>query len=340
MKKNKKILAAFIFQLLLISCSKNGGTDAGTNPVAPLPNVLTILTNNTTTSVAQTSAVIGGNIIADGGLAVTARGICWNTAPSPTILNNKIPAGSGIGSFTATISGLTYATTYFVRAYATNSTTTIYGAEVSFTTKPLSIPGNGVTDVDGNTYTTVILGDKEWMVQNLRTTKYQNGDVIPNITTQTLWSTTVTGAWCYYNNTAGYNNTYGKLYNWYAATDPRQISPVGWHVPSTGEYTVLNAYLGGGNLSGGGLKQAGTSSWASPNSGATNISGFTALPGGSRSWSSSSGFGYFGTLGNWWSSDIAGSEGRFAQLQHDVAYFDAGTNDPKGAGFSIRCVKD
>jgi uncharacterized protein (TIGR02145 family) len=335
MKKNKIFLAAFIFQLLLISCSKNGGTDAGTNPVAPLPNVLTIQTNNATTLVAQTSAVIGGNIIADGGLAVTARGICWNTAPSPTILNNKAPAGSGIGSFTATISGLTYATTYYVRAYATNSTTTVYGAEVSFTT----IPGNGVTDVDGNTYTTVILGDKEWMVQNLRTTKYQNGDVIPNITTQTLWSTTATGAWCYYNNTAGYNNTYGKLYNWYAATDPRQISPAGWHVPSSGEYMVLTAYLGGNGTASGFLKTTSFGDWASPNTGANNLSGFSALPGGFR-YQSNSGFALFGTDGYWWTSELgSSSNGRHFRLEHNTIY-NYINDSGKGTGLSIRCVKD
>jgi uncharacterized protein (TIGR02145 family) len=333
------ILLTLIFQLLLISCSKNGGTDSTTNPVAPLPNVLTIQTNNTTNIIGQNQANIGGNIVADGGTPITARGICWNTVTAPTIANNKIQVGSGIGSFTATLTALNNSTTYFARAYATNNTTTVYGTEISFTTKPLSIPGNGVTDVDGNTYTTVIIADKEWMAQNLRTTKYRNGDAISNISLANSWYGTSTGAWCYYNNSSGYNNTYGKLYNWFATVDQKQIAPAGWHVPSLGEWTTLESNFTPNNAAGGALKQSGTMEWQSPNTNGTNVSNFSALPGGDRI----SGNGLFekqGQYGSWWTADEVNplfAKSVFLSFNNGYLY---SSTDNKLQGSSIRCVKD
>ncbi len=344
MKQKKIFLMVLAFQVILISCSKNDGNSD--NPVIPpISSTLNIVTNNTTNIIGQNQATIGGNITSDGGTAITARGICWNTSPSPTILSNKIQTGSGIGTFTATLTNLLNSTIYYARAFATTNTSTVYGAEINFTTKPLSIAGGGVTDADGNTYTTVIIADKEWMAENLRTAKYQNGDIIPNITATNSWYNTTTGALCYYNNSSGYNNSYGKLYNWFAATDARKISPVGWHVPSLGEWSTLVSNYGALNssvIAGGALKQAGTSQWQSPNTNATNVSNFTALPGGIRI-DNNGNFSGQGQYGYWWTADEQNPiSGRLVSLIYNQGIFNSSfpASAGKTGGLSIRCVKD
>jgi uncharacterized protein (TIGR02145 family) len=134
-------------------------------------------------------------------------------------------------------------------------------------------------DVDGNVYNTVTIGAQVWMAENLRTTKYNDGTSIPLVTDSTKWSDLSTPAHCWYNNDkASYKATYGALYNWYTvATD--NLCPTGWHVPTTAEWQILKDYLGS-SVDGGKLKESGTTHWKSPNKGATNESGFTALPGG------------------------------------------------------------
>ena len=127
-------------------------------------------------------------------------------------------------SFTSNITGLTTYTKYYVRAYATNSTGTGYGNELSFTTL--------VVDYDGNPYHFVTIGNQVWLVENLRTAHYNEGTVIPNISDASKWNTMTTGAYCNYENSDGNAITYAHLYNWYAATDSRKICPVSWHVPS------------------------------------------------------------------------------------------------------------
>ena len=306
----------------------------GTTPI-PLP--INIETRNTL-NILQTTAVADCNIISDGGSPITQRGVCWNINHNPTIQNSKSFSGTGVGAYTSPISGLKYGTTYYVRAFAKNGIYTAYGNEISFTTKPLTYPGGGVTDVDGNTYTSVVLNNKEWMVQNLRTAHYRNGDIIPNATTNTAWQNAVTnstGAWCYYNNNATLNNTYGKLYNEITLSDTREIAPSGWHVPTSIEWNELFTYLGGPAIAGGLMKESGTGNWASPNTGATNSSGFTALPGGIRSANGS--FTYFAQYAIWPAWDLGGF------YKYFLYYGSAGRNYytyTPGDGFSIRCVKD
>ncbi|HDS01520.1 MAG TPA: hypothetical protein ENO07_05815, partial [candidate division Zixibacteria bacterium] len=158
-----------------------------------------------------------------------------------------------------------------------------------------------VTDIDGNVYQTVLIGDQCWMMENLKVTHYRNGDPIPEVTDGGSWGMLSTGAYCNYDNNESYVAVYGRLYNWYAAADSRNIAPDGWHVPSDAEWKQLEMYLGmsqadadatgwRGTDEGGKLKEADTTHWQSPNNGATNESGFTALPGGYRS---SSGRFYF-----------------------------------------------
>ena len=301
------------------------------------------ITTTVASNVKQITADSGGNITSDGGSAVISRGICWNTTGTPTLTDPKTLAGSGLGIFSAIAINLAPNTTYFLRAFATNSAGTSYGTQISFTTQNLSIPGGGVTDIDGNTYTTVILGGKEWMVENLRTTKYRNGDLLTNVTGSDWTSNDLhTGIWCYYNNNSSYNITYGKLYDWYAASDSRQIAPEGWHVPSIGEWDALIAYLGGADIAGGKLKDFASGNWISPNTGADNSSGFKAMPGGYRSGNNSS-FSNQGLKGLWWTTDQGNSfygKNRILSNNSTAVTENFSVSDYKSSGLSIRCVKD
>jgi uncharacterized protein (TIGR02145 family) len=194
-----------------------------------------------------------------------------------------------------------------------------------------------VKDIDGNIYTTVTIGTQEWMAENLKVTHYRNGEAIPNITDNAQWNDLSTGAYCWYNNdepTVG--DTYGALYNWFTVVDSRNLCPVGWHIPSDPEWTTLTDYLGGEYIAGGKLKETGTIHWLSPNTVATNESGFTGLPGGMRT----SDFDYIGIEGVWWSSTEYDSNYAF----HRYIYYDSGSFTDsffrKEFGFSVRCIKD
>jgi len=145
---------------------------------------------------------------------------------------------------------------------------------------PTPTPTAPVTDIDGNEYATIQIGTQVWMAENLRTTKYCNGDPIPNVTDSLQWVNLATGAWAHNNNYSQYENLYGKLYNWYAVDDSRNICPCNWHVPTDAEWTTLIDYLGGEGVAGGKMKSTGTQYWLSPNTDATNESGFSGLPGG------------------------------------------------------------
>ena len=156
-------------------------------------------------------------------------------------------------------------------------TTAVFNPDLSYGT---------MTDQEGNEYKTITIGTQTWMSENLRTTKYRDGSEIPNVTDSTEWIELTTGACCNYNNTTNADTiaTYGRLYNWYAVNDARKIAPTGWHVPTDAEWTTLIAFLGGEDIASGKMKETGTSHWISPNAGATNESGITALPLGNRSY--------------------------------------------------------
>ena len=157
-----------------------------------------------------------------------------------------------------------------------------------------------VTDVDGNKYTFVQIGQQVWMDKNLEVETYRNGDVIPQVTDAKEWAALKTGAWCYHSNNKANGVIYGKLYNWYAVNDPRGLAPKGWHIPSKAEWTTITTFLGGENVAGGKMKATGLSLWNSPNFGATNESGFSGLPGDTR-YNNIGMFGDIGSFGIWWS---------------------------------------
>jgi uncharacterized protein (TIGR02145 family) len=183
----------------------------------------------------------------------------------------------------------------------------------------------------------VIIGTQTWKVCNLDVTTYRNGDVIPQVTDPTEWANLTTGAWCWLNNNSA-NNLYGKLYNWYAITDPRGIGPEGYHVPSDEELSILRTYLGGAELAGGPLKEAGTSHWNSPNEGATNSSGFTALPGALRE--SNGSFNNIGISNILFSSTEYDTTSSWAYILQNVDSSMPRGNFVKKGGFSVRLIKD
>jgi uncharacterized protein (TIGR02145 family) len=287
----------------------------------------TISATTAVTSITTTTASSGGNVLTDGGTTITSRGVCWSTSANPTTSNFKTSDGTGTGIFTSSLTGLTAATIYYVRAYAVNSAGTAYGTQVSFTSATVG---------SGTTVDSVAIGTQIWKLKNLDVTTYRNGDTIPQVTDGAQWAGLTTGAWCYYNNDPANAAIYGKLYNWYAVNDPRGLAPLGWHIPTDTEWTTLTTFLGGESEAGGKMKEAGTTHWLSPNTRGTNESGYTGLPGGARFWGGS--FFSYGEAGEWWSS-TAGTDAWARSLSYNLASV---YRDPsnRGAGFSVRCLKD
>ncbi len=195
-----------------------------------------------------------------------------------------------------------------------------------------------VEDIDGNVYSTIKIGTQEWMTENLRTTRYRDETPIPNISDNTLWSNANYGAWSWYDNDSSYTQPFGNLYNWYAVNDGRGLCPAGWHVPSDAEWTTLSDFLDGTPVAGGPMKETGTAHWDSPNTGATNSSGFTGLPGGVRSTA-----GLFLSMGGngscWSSSEFDNSTAWYRYLVFSGDDLHRSNNDKK-LGFSVRCIRD
>ena len=263
--------------------------------------VLPTISTTVISGITKTTAVSGGNISADGGGNITSRGVVWNTTTGATIaLSTKTTDGTGTGTFSSILTGLTPNTTYYIRAYATNSAGTNYGNEISF--KTAAPPALTVTDIDGNIYKTVTICNQIWTETNLNVSKYRNGDIIPQVTDPTQWRNLTTGAWCYYLNDTANGPIYGKLYNWYAVNDSRGLAPTGYHIPSDSEFTILTTCLGGESVAGDKMKETSSTHWIIPNTVATNASGFTALPGGIRG--DSGPFNQIGVTCNIWSTTV------------------------------------
>jgi uncharacterized protein (TIGR02145 family) len=195
----------------------------------------------------------------------------------------------------------------------------------------------------------VTIGTQIWCSTNLDVTTYRDGTPIPQVTDPTEWANLTTGAWCYYNNEPDNGDIYGKLYNWYAvagihdtdsSTPNKILAPLGWHIPTDAELTTLTNFLGGQNVAGGKMKSTGTSLWQSPNTAATNESGFSGLPGGYRNDDGSFSFSSIGYYGDWWSS----SEFNTAIAWDRDLVYDAGNAGRYGSnkryGFSVRCLRD
>jgi uncharacterized protein (TIGR02145 family) len=199
-----------------------------------------------------------------------------------------------------------------------------------------------VTDIDGNVYHTVTIGTQVWMVENLKVTHFRNGDSIPYLATAMEWSSAI--GCSDYNNSSANGSTYGKLYSWYVVRDMRRLAPTGWHIPTVAEWNTLQAYLGDSMVAGGKMKETGTVHWFSPNTGATNESGFTALPGGYRDSNGSFVGGTLGGNASWWAYDELSQNlafYRFIQYNNDnLLGGGVATTQDKFCGLSVRCIKD
>jgi len=203
---------------------------------------------------------------------------------------------------------------------------------------PTKVIPVAVTDFDGNSYKTVTIGNQVWMAENLKTTHFNNGDPIPNIV-DNGWSTQKSAAMCFYENDLTNKDLYGGLYNWYAMNDSRNICPTGWHIPTEADWTTLIDFLGGEELAGGKLKESGTMHWADPNQGATNESGFAALPGGGRYDIGKFDLkGYFGLWGT--SPENDSNRVWYRSLDWNSSKILNHHDGSKGGAGSIRCVRN
>lgn len=201
---------------------------------------------------------------------------------------------------------------------------------------------DAITDIDGNIYHAITIGTQVWMVENLKTTKYSDGTFIPLVTDNNTWSNLTTPGFCWLNNDANNKNTYGALYNWFVINTGK-LAPLGWHIPTEEEWNTLRTYLGGVSIAGGKMKTTGTIEdktglWITPNYGATNESGFSAVPGSGRGIN-----GVFFSIGGqsaWWSSLEVNSNSALSWIvTYSSSSFGTG-NSLKNLGFSVRCIRD
>jgi uncharacterized protein (TIGR02145 family) len=310
------------------------------------------LTTTAATSITLSSAISGGDISSDGGATITARGVCWSTSTNPTTTSSHTTNGTGTGSFTSSLTTLTATTLYYVRAYATNSIGTSYGNQISFTTTSsgFNCGTSTVTDYDGNSYNTVLIGTQCWMKENLKATHYSNGTALLDGTSVGDITGNYASKYYFdYANTPSFTTIYGKLYTWAAVMNGaassvanpsgvQGVCPTGWHLPSDAEWTQLTDYLGGESVAGGKMKDAGLTYWNSPNTGADNSSGFTGLPGGFRS--------YIGTFSNvvsngyWWSATESDGTNTWARYLYYDSVDVSRNYYNKAFGNRVRCLRD
>ncbi len=191
-------------------------------------------------------------------------------------------------------------------------------------------------DGNNNYYPIVKIGTQTWMAENLKTTKYTDNANITLVTDAAEWSNLTAQGYCWYNNNeATYKATYGALYNWYVVINVK-LCPTGWHVPTDANWTSLTTFLV--SVAGGKLKETGTAHWNSSNTGATNETGFTSLPGGYRYTDGS--FNYIGKYGYWWAATEVSTANAYRRSMSYTNSNVNSTNDSKKYGFSIRCIKD
>jgi uncharacterized protein (TIGR02145 family) len=276
------------------------------------------------------------------GLTVTASWSAAADATGYTLYYAPYPAATPIGSvdmgsktsFSAT---LTAGVAYYVAVKATNSSGSSGYSNISNFTIQNSTSST-VTDVEGNVYNTVTIGAQVWMKENLKTTKYCNGDAIPTTTANISSEASPKYQWPY-NGDESNVSTYGRLYTWHAATDTRGVCPTGWHLPTDVEWTTLTDCLGGESVAGGHMREAGTTHWMNHhNTSVDNSSGFTALPGGYRHDGGT--FRYGGLYGYWWSAtESSATFAWYRDMRYDNGSVNR-SNDYADHGCSVRCVKD
>lgn len=323
---------------LLLSCKKDSDNSS------PTTNKLPVFTNPAASPVSDitaSSARFAVTISANGGSVITARGVVWNISTAPTVaLSTKTSDSSGAGSFVAQLTGLSPNTLYFARPFASNANGTGYGKEFSFSTSG----GNDgtVTDVDGNVYNTIAIGNQVWMKENLRTTRYRNSKLIPTAATKEEWENLSGPGYIMlkypFSNGFTYDNSdslFGAYYNWYAMVDSAGVCPVGWHVPRIHEIGELVGGASSASEKSSSLRAV-TELWQGSNS-STNSSGFSA-------WPSSRIYGDGGFPGpftfSMWGSGVLKDGDVVVGMYLDVNTAYSSYPGDKKQGISIRCIKD
>jgi uncharacterized protein (TIGR02145 family) len=354
MKKFISIPFVLLMAILYIQTSCNSTVD-----------VTSVATTGELTEVTTTSAKCSGSVLSAASSQVIDCGICWSNTPDPTINGNAASSLKNAGSFTCKLTDLMPDITYHVRAYAVTAEGTEYGKTILLTTPNetgsllstlnTELSYEKVTDIENNEYHTIVIGTQTWMVENLRVTKFRNGEIIPNVTDNTKWTKLKTSAQCTYNNNSEANSIrkYGRLYNYYAVKDTRNIAPEGWHVATTADWASLITYINNNKGVAKSVAQAMATKtdWAeSQFLGATgaldletymnvnNTSGLAALPCGLRA-----DYGQFSSVGvycAWWiPNEIEGNNAGFRSLNNYGAI--VGENYYNQTyGLSVRCVKD
>jgi uncharacterized protein (TIGR02145 family) len=330
----------------------------------PLPKVEVI--TYPVTSISRTYGFCKGSFVNLGSDKIISFGFCMSTKPQPTFADSRLLSqylaggDSTNGSFQSGAWLLTPGTTYYIKAYAITAFSKIYGKEESFTTKPATaqttfnqnLTYQSVTDIDGNSYKTIRIGTQDWLAENLKTTRFNDGTSIPLVTNGIQWDHLETPGYCWYNNDETvFKNIYGGYYNWYSVVTGK-LCPSGWHVPDENDWKTFKLFLGmtpeqvvvgyfPDTNAGNKIKETGTVNWVEESVTASNESGFTALPGGARS-TYPADFGGEGLGGGWWSAWKP--ENPTWTLSHWVSS-DAGwifKSDmlSRNYGLNVRCVKD
>jgi uncharacterized protein (TIGR02145 family) len=312
-----------------------------------------VLSTLPATFITRTSVCTGDAIISQGSDTILTDGICWGTKPDPNVESSLI-------SLNARLDDLSPNTTYYIRAFATNSAGTGYGNQVSFTTKPANVSHlfnpdvtyDTVTDIDGNIYKTVEIGTQVWMAENLKTSRFNDGTEIPYINDPIF---NLEPGFCWYKkNESIFKDIYGGYYNWFAVNTGK-LCPAGWHVPTDNEWKVLEEFIGisqadadmmgcRGTTQGLMIREPGTENWVDESISASNASGFTGLPGGSC--------GFFmedfscggeGIIAMWWTdtelNTDPGSWGYMRWILWDGSCIQRSELEKKAA-INVRCIKD
>ena len=316
MKTMLKIIGLFLLILfinLLSSCKKD-------KEVAPLTSTVSA------TDISNTAATLNGAVTANN-LNTTVSfeyGLTISYGQISDVIENPI-TGSTSTNVSMKVSGLASGETYHFRAKATSSAGTVFGEDKVLITT--------IVDNENNNYNSVKIGTQTWMVENLRSAKFNDGSDIPLVTNNTQWRNLTSSGYCWYNNDSANKNTFGAIYNWYTV-GTGNLCPAGWHVPTVTEWKTLITFLGGFDLAGGKLKEIGNVHWAVTNA-ASNESGFTAMGGGMRSV-----FGDFNDillLGHWW-----GAQDQTVDCFEIINYAQNiyTNNYGKPTGLSVRCIRD
>lgn len=316
----KVVFTSSLLILLIICCKKN--------KQIPVPIISTQNVEGLTISTLKS----GGEVTDDMGIPVTEVGIVWGTSDAPSLENHtgKAKSNNLNASFSCSMSNLQTNTTYYVRAYALNTAGIGYGKAICF-----------VSDAEGNVYRTVSIGKQTWMTENLRTVLFNDGSAITKIEDSDQWNATSLPAYCWYDNNISNKFVYGGLYNFYAVST-NKLAPEGWHVASKYDWDLLAKNLGGELVAGGKLKEQGikennTGKWLSPNTGGTNESGFTAIPGGVRNGSIFFNINKFGFY--WTSSEYQNGQAWRYELGYNSSSLFS-TTSASTLGFSVRCIKN